>query len=164
MCKHTLVRVLQLEAKGSALEFYKRACVLLRVIKKTPLHKPDYGYLLVQGIGLVMMCTNNFYFSYASFRQWLLNCFPMFLLLTGINLSIKTLTITKVMVNAAKMELTSGLSADQIFKMLTHSVFFSLSFHSLMKVSKKKCVTFSLFLSFLPQHIFKNIEPLTSVM
>lgn len=63
MGKHTLVRVLELEAKGSALEFYKRECVPLRLMKKTPLHKSDYGYSLAHGISLVMMCTKNFYFS-----------------------------------------------------------------------------------------------------
>lgn len=32
-------------AKGNALELYKRACVRLRVMKKTPLHKPDLLFI-----------------------------------------------------------------------------------------------------------------------
>ena len=59
ICQNTLVR----SFKGSDLELYKRTCVPLRVIKKNPLHKPDYCYLLAQSISfVVMMCAVIFTF------------------------------------------------------------------------------------------------------
>lgn len=121
----------------------------LRVIKKIPLHKPEYC-CLTQGISLVViMCSNNFCFSYASFSQQLFNCHPIFLLLTRINLRWKhKRSVDHIMIIVALEKYSWPLVylPVKLFKMLMNLVFSfpPLSFSS--ENFRKMRVTFSWFL------------------